>query len=82
TKLPGQLQISEVLQSVRPAENDTKASVPAKRLRRFLNSFLSERLSSMGQFAAAGKINLQKIFTGRLRGRVPAAEVVGCIPAS
>jgi hypothetical protein len=36
----------------------------------------------MGQFAASGKINLQKIFTGRLRGRVPAAEVVGCIPAS
>ena len=55
TLTPGQLQISEVLQSVRPAGNDAKASDPAKRLRRFWNSFLSERLSSMERFASAGK---------------------------
>ena len=79
---PGQLRISEVLQSVKPAENDTKASVPAKRLRRFLNSFLSERLSSMERFASAGKFNLQKIFTGRRRVVVPAAEEWGCIRPS
>ncbi len=36
----------------------------------------------MERFASAGKINLQKIFTGRRRVVVPAAEEWGCIRPS
>ena len=36
----------------------------------------------MERFAPVGKINLQKIFTGRRRVVVPAAEEWGCIRPS
>ena len=36
----------------------------------------------MERFASAGKINLQKTFTGRRRVVVPAAEEWGCIRPS